>query len=383
MLFLGKAEMMLAHAQLFAPVDLRCRIFRKLRKEHWRDRVALMARAANGEETFVDPPAATHSLQSSAFDLGLDAQLIVDGGMLVAANERARTLFTLAASDLGRPVQDFELSYKPAELRSLIGQALDRRRVVTVREVPWDIAGRDTRYYDVHLAPLPDSTGSRAAISVTFVDVTRAQDLQGQLNRSKQELETAYEELQSTNEELETTNEELQSTVEELETTNEELQSTNEELETMNEELQSTNEELHAINDELRDRGEDLKRSKAFLESILTGVRHGVAVVDRSLKIIAWNNRAEDLWGLRGDEVTGQNLLNLDIGLPIERLRSGIRQVLSGESGVTEMTVGATNRRGKAITCRVTVTPLTAAEHEVSGVILMMDEQPAPVAQVH
>jgi chromosome segregation ATPase len=71
---------------------------------------------------------------------------------------------------------------------------------------------------------------------------------QARLRRScalaNQELETAYEELQSTNEELETTNEELQSTVEELETTNEELQSTNEELETMNEELQSTNEEL-------------------------------------------------------------------------------------------------------------------------------------------
>ena len=75
------------------------------------------------------------------------------------------------------------------------------------------------------------------------------------------ELETAYEELQSTNEELETTNEELQSTVEELETTNEELQSTNEELETMNEELQSTNEELETINDELRDRSVEVQPS--------------------------------------------------------------------------------------------------------------------------
>ena len=76
-----------------------------------------------------------------------------------------------------------------------------------------------------------------------------------ELDRSRRELETAYEELQSTIEELETTNEELQSTNEELETTNEELQSTNEELETMNEELQSTNEELETMNDELRERG--------------------------------------------------------------------------------------------------------------------------------
>ena len=81
------------------------------------------------------------------------------------------------------------------------------------------------------------------------------------------ELETAYEELQSTNEELETTNEELQSTIEELETTNEELQSTNEELETMNEELQSTNEELQTINDEMRSRSDASSTTiNAFLE---------------------------------------------------------------------------------------------------------------------
>ncbi len=94
---------------------------------------------------------------------------------------------------------------------------------------------------------------------------------------SKRELESAYEELQSTVEELETTNEELQSTNEELETTNEELQSTNEELETMNEELQSTNEELETMNDELRDRALELDEVNAFLETILT--RPGVAVV--------------------------------------------------------------------------------------------------------
>ena len=100
----------------------------------------------------------------------------------------------------------------------------------------------------------------------------RARAAPGGARAGNQELETAYEELQSTNEELETTNEELQSTVEELETTNEELQSTNEELETMNEELQSTNEELQTINDELRERGDELDAANAFLESILTSL---------------------------------------------------------------------------------------------------------------
>ena len=117
--------------------------------------------------------------------------------------------------------------------------------------------------------PLSDGNGV-IGISVTFADVDAAPHAPGRTSRrSNRELESAYEELQSTNEELETTNEELQSTVEELETTNEELQSTNEELETMNEELQSTNEELQTINDELRQRSDELNQANGFLESIL------------------------------------------------------------------------------------------------------------------
>ncbi len=93
-------------------------------------------------------------------------------------------------------------------------------------------------------------------------------------------------------EELETTNEELQSTNEELETTNEELQSTNEELETMNEELHSTNEELETINDELRQRTRELNQTNFFLESILASLEHGVVVLDRELRVVAWNDGA-------------------------------------------------------------------------------------------
>lgn len=124
---------------------------------------------------------------------------------------------------------------------------------------------------------------------------------------------------------METTNEELHSTNEELETTNEELQSTNEELETMNEEMQSTNEELQTINDELRQRSDELNRSNSFLHSILASLRGGVIVVDPKFTIAIWNAAAEELWGLRSDEVKGQSLFNLDIGLPVGQLRKAIQ----------------------------------------------------------
>jgi two-component system, chemotaxis family, CheB/CheR fusion protein len=370
-LFLGRAEMLLTQPQMFEPISLRRRLFKKVAIANWRERLAIMSQAGSDEGGAV----AQSSIVTTALDASPHAQLIIDDvGILTFCNDRARTLFNVGPGDLGRPIQDLELSYRPIELRSLISQALEQRRPIALRDVAFDGAGRGPRYFDVYAAPLPDASGRTMGIAVSFTDVTKVQELQTQLTRSKQDLETAYEELQSTNEELETTNEELQSTVEELETTNEELQSTNEELETMNEELQSTNEELQTMNDELRDRSDDLNRANGFFESILTGVRSGVVVVDRDLRVIAWNHRAEDLWGLRADEVSGQNFLNLDIGLPTGELRAGIRACLSGESEYTDIVVTATNRRGRTLSCRVTGSPLVGADKEIRGVILLMDE---------
>src|SRR5207245_2532165 len=110
-------------------------------------------------------------------------------------------------------------------------------------------------------------------------------------------------------------------------------QSTNEELETMNEELQSTNEELETTNTELRMRSDELNTANAFLGSILTGLEVGVVVVDPKLQVLAWNHRAEDMWGLRSDEVQGRHFMNLDIGLPVEKLLQPVRAVLAGDTG--------------------------------------------------
>jgi two-component system, chemotaxis family, CheB/CheR fusion protein len=373
-LFLGKAEMLLTQSHLFAPVDLRRRIFRKVHRDNWRQRITAMAQANSDDAVDVAPIV---SLYTAAFDAGPQPQLVIDrDGHLTLFNESARSLFGLVPSDIGRPIQDLELSYRPLELRSLIGQAIEQRRAVTLKEIEWSRPARDSRHYEVSVAPLVDTASFVMGVTVVFSDTTLARQLQVQLDCSRQELVTAYEELQSTNEELETTNEELQSMVEELETTNEELQSTNEELETMNEELQSTNEDLQTINEELCKRSDELNHTNAFLQSVITGVRSGVVIVDRELYVIAWNHRAEDLWGLRADEVRGQNLLNLEIGLPADQLRPGIRSCLAGEQEHMEVVIKATNRRGRSITCKVTSTPLLGSGKEVRGAILMMDEQP-------
>ena len=371
-LVLGRAEMLFAHSALFQPVDLKRRIFMTSQTSaRARDRQGL---GPGGREDAVAPPDPTIRLRQLAFEIGHDPEIVVDAtGVVVGVNAAARRQFGLGPAEIGVPLHQLELSYRPAELRGYIERANDKRHEIHLRGVAWDRPG-GTRYFDVSFAPLTGDDGVLHGTRVSFDDVTTVKALQDDLVNSKQELETAYEELQSTNEELETTNEELQSTVEELETTNEELQSTNEELETMNEELQSTNEELQTMNDELRTRGLELNSSNSFLESVLTSLQSAVVVIDRDLRVRAWNTRAVDMWGLRPEEAIGDYFFGLDIGLPVQSLHGPVKDLLHGRARDTAVVVAATNRRGRSLQCRVTMSVLSEMNRETSGVILVMDE---------
>jgi two-component system CheB/CheR fusion protein len=101
-----------------------------------------------------------------------------------------------------------------------------------------------------------------------------------------------------------------------------------------------------------------------------------VVVVDPDFRIMVWNRRAEDLWGLRADEAEGANLLNLGIGLPVAALRQPVRKALNGDAGNgQELTLGATNRKGRSIQCRVVCAPLVGRDAGAAdGVILIIEE---------
>jgi two-component system CheB/CheR fusion protein len=313
-------------------------------------------------------------LGEAAFERAPVAQVVVDDQNRVAGiNQAARGMFGLRHRDVGRQLQDLEISYRPLELRSLIDDVRNERNTVIQRDIRWQKGNEDPRTLDVEVSPLAVPGEHFAGVIVTFVDSTEHRALEEDLERARRELETAYEELQSTVEELETTNEELQSTNEELETTNEELQSTNEELETMNEELQSTNEELETMNDELRDRTDETLQANSFLGSILSSIHQGVVVVDRTLRIVAWSRQATQLWGLRDDEVEGEHLLNLDIGISVQQLREPIRHVLAG-STVDALELDGHDRRGKPVRVQIAFAPLQNRPdaEEPDGAILLV-----------
>jgi two-component system CheB/CheR fusion protein len=374
-LFVGKSEMLITHGDLFAPDDLKSRIFAKVAKPSLHDRLFEAGGAPAASRDGAPPEAGSDALHG-AFDAGPNAQFVIDRtGVLQLVNAEARSLLGITADQVGRPLKDLEASYKPVELRSHLDRTWASGAPVTVDGIQFGTDG-DRKILNLSIIPLEGPDGPASGAAVMFSDVTTQADLEARLLHAKHELEASYEELQSTVEELETTNEELQSTNEELETTNEELQSTNEELETMNEELQSTNEELETINEELRERSHELDDVNVFLETILASLGLAVVVVDRQLCVRIWNDGSTELWGLRSEEAVGEHLLGLDIGLPVEGLKKTLLRSMEPGAERAEVTLEATNRRGKTVTCQVTVVGLMRGE-TVTGAILLMRTEPA------
>ncbi|HYW30193.1 MAG TPA: CheR family methyltransferase [Gemmatimonas sp.] len=372
-LFLGRAETLLSRSALFAPVDLKRRFFARVPTALHRGRMFAVPGGHPRSPVVLDV-VATALVRDAALETSPIAQIVVDTeGVMVLANEQARTLFQLVQADVGRPLQDLALSYRPLDLRSRLDELNRTQRSIAVTKVAWDAPNNVGGTCDVSFVPLIDESGQLHGIAISFADTTQYSKLQRELEHSNQELETAYEELQSTNEELETTNEELQSAVEELETTNEELQSTNEELETMNEELQSTNEELQALNDTLGTKEDELDRVSAFLRSMLASLRGAVIALDADLRVTAWNDSSTDFWGLRAEEVLERNFFTLDIGLPVETLTLPIRACLNGASEGEVMLIDSTNRRGKPMRCSINALPLRE-DDRVTGVLLIITQ---------
>ena len=86
--------------------------------------------------------------------------MVVDlDGNVALANERMRAIFGLTPADLGRPLQDLEVSYRPVELRSLIEQAQARRQTVSSPEIERPLEDQPSQWLEVQVTPLRPGGG--------------------------------------------------------------------------------------------------------------------------------------------------------------------------------------------------------------------------------
>lgn len=131
---------------------------------------------------------------------------------------------------------------------------------------------RDDGYFEVRIeiSPLASKDPDYNALLIAFFEKEEDERTETSaeyatdekiINELEYELQATKEDHRSIIEELQTSNEELKSANEEIMTMNEELQSSNEELKNSQEKLQSFNEELHSLNTQLKDYNIKLRRT--------------------------------------------------------------------------------------------------------------------------
>jgi two-component system, chemotaxis family, CheB/CheR fusion protein len=191
-LLLGRAETLMTRGNAFSPVDLKRRLSRKNSRGSQRD---FYLRESHTVPTSSSLEGHFHG----ALEVSPIAQLVVDAaGTVTLINERARTLFGVRPGEVGRPLRDLQLSYRPVDLRSLIEQAEIERRAMAVKDIEWRTDTGESRWLDLHVGPMAGPSGEALGTIITFTDTTVYHRLARESEVSRRELEAAYEELQST-----------------------------------------------------------------------------------------------------------------------------------------------------------------------------------------
>ena len=227
-----------------------------------------------------------------------------------------------------------------ADLRALLHQAKQEGRRVARDRIGVQVNGG---VQTISLAVEPITEGNETAYGVVFIDrgpiETEHESANSETLDSKditvqqieRELNETKERLQSTIEELETANEEFRSSNEELVSVNEELQSANEELETSKEELQSVNEELQTVNNELTSKIDELDRANSDLTNLFQSTQIATVFLDRDLVIRSFTPEVTKLFSLIPSD-RGRPLTDIASRIDYPDLQNDIRTVFTGES---------------------------------------------------
>ncbi|MBU2880164.1 EAL domain-containing protein [Aliiglaciecola lipolytica] len=335
-LFLGKSENATNFEQLFAPIDKPNKIFKSVANSK-KNFPAITVRPPK----YVKYPAEEQTKTSK--ETPLQETIITEAAKLlmpnmIVTNEQLDVVYKKGNLDF-ISVPEGYISYNlykivdsrlVLDLRKLFSDAKKGFGVSSSGYISLPLKDGKARLIKIHLVPVMNGRNQMYIFyfqSISVLDLplintnlnevasSSTQELEFELQRTKEHMQTLVEELETSNEELQSTNEELQSA-------NEELQATNEEMETSNEELQSTNEELQTAYAELKEmfnENTNIKEKHSSLnrryESVLENIHDGVIITNLQGMILKTNHAMQKYTGLSREQLLAKNWFDL---YPIE-----------------------------------------------------------------
>ena len=296
--------------------------------------------------------------------------LVNDRGDILYVNGRTGRYLEPAAGKANWNVHVMAREGLRAPLVAAMRQALALRAPVEVHDVPLD-SPNGPPGVDLSVRPMEEVSGLKGMLLIVFRELaapaqgrarrrTRSavhQELEGELQRAREEAQSLREEMRASQEELQAANEELQST-------NEELQSTNEELTSSKEEMQAMNDELQAVNAELQAKLDDLAIAQSDMRNLLNSTDIATLFLDKSLHVRRFTEKARKVISLRDVDV-GRPLSDLTTSLDYPTLEDDVRDMLR-TLVVSEKQVSSREGRWYA----VRIMPYRTQEDVIDGVVI-------------
>ena len=378
-LFLGNSEALGSASDLFAPLDARSRIFRRIDAPAPAIEIDFPARfrshpVGEGEAKAPPPPA---NLQSLADQLLLRqfapaAVLVNDRGDIVYINGRTGRYLEPAAGRANWNVHAMAREGVRAEVGSALHQVTRQRGRIERTDLSMTDDGV-TRRVGLVVQMIEEPEPLRGMVMIAFSELpslpeprrgggrtprgAREGILERELQQARDEIRTMRDEMQASQEELKSGNEELQST-------NEELQSTNEEITTSKEEMQSLNEELQTVNIELQSKVDDLSCANNDMQNLLNSTEIATVFLDNRLHVRRFTPLATRVIKLIAADA-GRPLSDLATDLDYPALQDDAREVLQ-RLRFSEKEIAT--RDGRWYTVRIM--PYRTMDNVIEGVVI-------------
>ncbi|WP_114327410.1 CheR family methyltransferase [Candidatus Colwellia aromaticivorans] len=225
---------------------------------------------------------------------------------------------------------------------------------------------------DLLLITFEEKTGSASNKVIPTTTLNLSEQNSDIVEQLEYELNATREDLYSTVEELESSNEELKASNEEVMSMNEELQSANEELETSKEELQSMNEELNTVNSELHFKVEELEKSYDDTQNLLSSTDIATLFLDRKLQIRLFNPAIGQLLNLRESDI-GRSISDFSAKVANSDLLTDAHLVLEKLSPI-EKDVWSVGNTQKSRCYLRRIVPYRTVDDHINGVVITFVE---------